>query len=794
MRLFIILWAVLQSVVAIGQMSFYTVSGVVLDASDRHSLEGVRVFTHESNLQTFTDSVGVFHLVGMSTGMHHVHFEMVGYKAAAEYFAVESSDASGWIVLLEPSHIELKQVVIESEVSKAQYQAQSLDLIVLGKEELKGTPAQTLAQRLTTLPGVNQLQTGVGIGKPVIRGLSGNRIVVSDLGMKQEGQQWGSDHGLEIDPYNAERIEIIKGPATLLYGSDALGGVIRIQTPAVPQVGLSGEVGSYYRSNNDYLGSSMELNGAKGKWFAKIRTTWAEYGDTRIPADRFTYLNRTLPLYNERLKNTAGRDFHYQSTIGYTSDRMIIKATWSHFHQRNGLFPGIVGIPTGGSVADDGNTRNVDLPHQIVDHYKAALNMTYNLKKGWLQWDAGVQRNERQEMIRPHREGYAPLPDSPLAHHLTLTTWQTSIRYHAHRFGQWRFIPGVQAAIQSNKRGGWEFLLPNHQSMNAGAYLFAEHSSHNERVIWNGGIRYDFGQVKGEQFYTPIYSSDEQIQGYTERVGNVNKLFHQLSGGLGWSYSPNSRWNLKANAARSFRMPNPAELMINGIHHGTFRHEMGDSTLQSEIGYQFDFTALFQLHNAYLKLTPYFNYFDGYIYLRPTAQFSTLPDGGQVYQYTQHNAWFTGAELYLEWHPIESLHAEGGLDYVKSYNVNTGLALPFTPPARFRLKLSYETERSFGILEALTFGTMYLGWTDQRDTDRNELATSGAFTMDVFVKSTLRLGEQQIDVAVSASNLFDRYYLNHLSAYRQLNLPEQGRNINVSLHWPFQFEKRNKNI
>lgn len=790
MRFFVILWAVLLSVTVSGQMSLYTVSGVVLDATDRHPLEGVRVFTHEANLQAFTDSVGVFHLSGMSSGMHHVHFEMVGYKAAAEYYAVESSDASGWIMLLEPSHIELKQVVIESEVSKAQYQAQSLDLMVLGKDDLKGTSAQTLAQRLTALPGINQLQTGVGIGKPVIRGLSGNRIVVSDLGMKQEGQQWGSDHGLEIDPYNAERIEIIKGPGTLLYGSDALGGVIRIQTPAVPQPGIQGEVSTYFRSNNDYLASSAAVNAARGKWFGKMRATWAEYGDTRIPADRFTYLNRTLPLYDERLKNTAGRDFHYQATGGYTSDRMVIKATWSHFHQRNGLFPGIVGIPTGGAVADDGDARNVDLPHQVVDHYKAALNMTYNLRKGWLQWDAGMQRNERKEMIRPHREGYAPLPDNAMAHHLTLTTWQTSLRYHAHRFGQWRFIPGFQAAYQENQRDGWEFLLPNHRSVNLGGFVFAEHTSTDERVIWNGGVRYDYGQVHGDRFSTPIYTSDEQIQGFTERVGNVNRLFHQVSGGLGWSFSPNNRWNLKANAARSFRLPNPAELMINGIHHGTFRHEMGDSTLQGEIGYQLDFTALYQLQHVYLKVTPYFNYFDGYIYLRPTAQFSTLPDGGQVYRYTQHDAWFTGAEVYLEWHPIESLHAEGGVDYVKSYNVNTGLALPFTPPARFRLKLSYETERSFGWVESLTFGVMYLGWTDQRDTDRNEMATNGAYTMDVFVKTTLRFGAQHLDLALSGNNLLDRYYLNHLSAYRQLNLPEQGRNVNVSLLWPFQFQKK----
>jgi iron complex outermembrane receptor protein len=274
----------------------------------------------------------------------------------------------------------------------------------------------TISQNLSRLPGVNQLQTGVGISKPVIRGMSGTRILVSDLGLKQEGQQWGSDHGLELDPFGAEKIEVIKGPSTLLYGSDALGGVIRIQTPSIPEEGLSGENATLFRSNNNYIGNSLSINGKKGKWFGKARATWSEYGDYKVPAKSFTYLNRTLPIENERLKNTSGRDFHYQITGGYAGERGVTKLTWSHFHQRNGLFPGIVGIPTGSNVADDGDRRNVDLPQQNVDHYKLAVNSSINLSEGWLQFDAGVQRNERQELIQPHREGYAPLPDSPIAH------------------------------------------------------------------------------------------------------------------------------------------------------------------------------------------------------------------------------------------------------------------------------------------------------------------------------------------------------------------------------------------
>ncbi|MFY7860769.1 MAG: hypothetical protein ACOVP5_00975, partial [Chitinophagales bacterium] len=157
--------------------------------------------------------------------------------------------------------------------------------------------------------------------------------------------------------------------------------------------------------------------------------------------------------------------------------------------------------------------------------------------------------------------------------------------------------------------------------------------------------------------------------------------------------------------------------------------------------------------------------------------------------YSQNNATFGGAELYMEWHPIQSLHAEFGLDGVKTYNLNTGLALPFSPPIRSRMSLVYETECSFGRLVGYEIGSTYLGWSDQNDVDRNEDATNGAYTVDCFVKGNLRVSQQELTIMISVNNILDRYYLNHLSAYRQLNLPEQGRNITMSLSIPFNIKK-----
>jgi iron complex outermembrane receptor protein len=244
---------------------------------------------------------------------------------------------------------------------------------------------------------------------------------------------------------------------------------------------------------------------------------------------------------------------------------------------------------------------------------------------------------------------------------------------------------------------------------------------------------------------------------------------------------PSDKWNIKANASKSFRTPNAAELSINGIHHGTFRHEMGDPNLRAEQGYQLDVVMVRHEKESQWKFSPYINYFDGYIYLRPMAQFSTLPGGGQLYRYSQHDALFTGAEMAYEFHPLPPLHTEVAVEYVHSYNLNTGLALPFTPPLQFKSKINYEWENAW----QPSLGVFVRNAFQQNQTDRNEKKTPGFTTVDLFGQVRWKY----LECVVQLNNIFDVKYFNHLSVYRQLNLPEPGRNISVALKFPFQAKK-----
>jgi len=786
-----VLWYVCAVTALHAQPARHILQGRILERGSGSPLAAVSVFAHEAETRTVTDASGYFALGPLGPGRHHIHVERLGYKAVTRYVVLPMAADSIWLVELTPTSIELSQVVVEHSLSRADIRRQTLDITGLDASDLDRYKEVALATSLTRIPGVQVIQTGVSVARPVIRGLNGSRILVQDLGMKQEGQQWGSDHGLEIDGYGVGKMEIIKGPGTLQFGPEAMGGVVHILPPSVPEEGMRGTWHNTARSANDLLGSSLMLEGnRKGKFF-RARVTSQQYGDYRVPAESFTYLRRVLPIHDGRLKNTAGKELHGALTLGVAGHRGSLKWTTSAYTQEAGLFPGIVGIPTGFNLRPDGNSRNVDLPRFELSHFKSAVNAVILRPRGWLQVDAGIQQNTRREMIAPRQEGYAPRPDSEEALSLRLRSSQATLRWHGKSDGNWKIIPGAMVQVMQHRRGGYDVLLPDYVQWNAGAFLTAEYQP-NERSVWTGGLRYDAGNFSSNPVSVPLWIAPSVTDGFQERLVRTNQSYGAVSAGAGVSLSPSEELNVKFHLGKSFRPPNPAERTINGVHHGTFRHEQGDAGLRSEHGYQADVSVAFETGNLLIKCSPYFNFFEGYIYLRPAAYFSDLPDGGQVYRYSQHDAVFTGADVLLEFHPLDPLHLELSGDYVYTYNLETGLALPFTPPLRLQSQASWEWKQPAGIkrVQRADFGVRAVWIADQLRTDRNEKATEGYTLTEVSAGAVVRLGNQSLDIRLVCSNVFDVRYMNHLSVYRQLNLPEQGRNLTMVIKIPFNIQKK----
>ena len=771
---------------ALSQTASYTLGGRVYDEETREPLPGAEVYIHELVKGTITDAEGYFKFVDLKPARYHIHIKFMGYHSLYQYVNL-TKDIHEFDFFIVASSLELMEIVIESDPFKTGQVEQSLTTQTISEEFLKKNPGGTLMSSLQQLPGINAITTGVSIAKPVIRGLSFNRVIVTDRGIKQEGQQWGADHGLEIDQFDPEQIEIVKGPASLQHGSDGMGGIIIINNPYLAEEGtLEGQFTGIYKSNNHLIGTSTMLKGNTGGLVYQARFSTQDFGDYRVPADNFYYNGYILPIYNDRLKNTAGKERDISGMLGIKRNWGYSTLTVSNYNQLAGIFPGAVGIPRLYNLEDDGDPRNIDFPRQEINHFKIISNSNILFGGNWLEVNLGYQNNNRREEGEPHAHGFEPALEDNLALGLKLETYTANLRYNQAINEKANRVFGIQYQYQVNNFSGFEFLLPAFIQNSIGGF-FHEQRSPGEVFTINYGLRFDYAKINIEEHYEPDFSGDPLDS--VLRNPAIDRDFFNFSGGIGLSYFPNHNLNLKLNIGSSYRIPTPNELSVNGVHHGTFRHERGDPNLNAERGWQFDLNFSYHLDRFLFNITPFLNLYRNYIYLKPSAEFSELPGGGQIFQYTQDNAIFLGGELSIDYHVIENIHLELISEYVANYNLDTELPLPFTPPFSTLLGIEYKIPSLTNVFgnSFINFGTRFTA--AQNRVDRNEKPTDGYILLNFGIGTEFYIKRQQINFLFNIQNLLDTNYMNHLSRYRWLNLPEQGRNISISLVFPFKIVK-----
>jgi iron complex outermembrane receptor protein len=789
----------LGSHLLIAQSNSVTLRGKITESGTQEGLQGVSVFLHETKQGIATQTDGTFILSNIRKGTYHLHVQLLGYEIFTKTITLHQDTAIE--VILKPTLLELHQIVIEDDFLRTDKKESSLSIERLDRNSLERHYDNTLMNTLEKLPGVSAIHTGVGISKPVIRGMSLNRVVVNEQGIKQEGQQWGTDHGLEIDQYNVDRIEIVKGAVSLLYGSDGIAGAINILPPPIPAENTAkATFTTFYRSNNEAYGFSAQAQTNVAKKFLQVRYTHQSFGDYKVPADRFLYNNFILPIYNNRLKNTGGVENHFSVAGGTTQSWGTWRIGISSFQQKAGLFPGAVGIPRAYMLTNDGNKRNIELPHQDIQHLKVIGNANIAIGKGWLEIETGLQQNQRFEKSRPHAHGRGPTPEGNLAHGLRLRTASFNMRYYFNQTEKKQWIVGTSGQWQQNQRSGFEFLLPDFTATQAGIFAF-----HQVKISpkWtaNAGLRFNYGTANVKEWTDTDYSDPQTIAGYWLRSQGFYQSFANWSGAAGLSFNPDEDWNIKFNVGRAFRIPQPSELTLNGVHHGTFRFEQGNRQLRNEIGIMTDLGLHFEQKNRSFHLTPYFNWFENYLFLRPQPTFLArvpyrnlnnmvkdsvllLPDAGQVYAYEQTNAIHMGFEAAADYHFLKDWHTGISAEYVWNYNLQTGLPLPFTPPFCIAAETDYTIEKIGHVWRNTFFGVEYRYYAAQMRVDRNEMSTPAYELIHFSMGTSCQIKNQIFQLFFRVNNIADTKYLNHMSRYRLLNLPEQGRNYMITLKVP----------
>jgi len=696
--------------------------------------------------------------------------------------------------------VNLNEVVVSTSRKKAEVRSSSMNTEIVKSDFLNSHFSGNVVQAIENIPGVQSMDIGMGSSKPMIRGMAFNRIAVAEEGVKQEGQQWGSDHGLEIDAFSVSSVKVTKGPASLLYGSDAMGGVIEILPERMKTADqIFGEMTLIGKSVNTSLGGSLLLGMKRSTWQYQLRGTMLRYGDYRVPTDHVVYLTRELPIYNKRMKNTAGSEHDISLSAQHQKGGYESRYSLSSVSQKSGFFPGAHGIPDISRLKDDGDSWNIDLPYQWVNHIKAATHQQYQWQRTTLTADIAYQFNHREEWseFHTHYSSQQPPetdPDKELEFKLHTVSANVFLnRQSADRMAD--YTVGINTQLQDNGIGGYGFLLPAYDRQTLGAFALGKwHIS--DDLLLTGGIRYDWGRISIKPHYDPYLTAYLEEQGYdvaslaasgsyTSALPSdgkeINRNFDDFSGSIGMVWNIDRSNMLKVNLGRSFRLPGANELSADGVHHGTFRHEQGDATLDSERGWQVDIAYNYEGRRLKAGVSPFMNIYDNYIFLSPTGEWSILPHAGQIYRYEEVKALFLGGEFSLDVSIMPWLKWHTAAEYVYTRNRDANTALAFSPPATIRNSITWQ-QKKFEI------GAEVQTICRQEQVAHNEDITPGATLLHLNASVCIPIAGTEVHLYLQARNILDKKYYNHLSFYRKIEIPEPGRNINLSMRIPFNFK------
>ncbi len=738
--------------------------GKVLDKNTKEAIEGASVFISDLKIGAVTNSKGDFNLSNLPVRKLALQVRMFGYSSITNYLEL-TTEITSVELFLSPQVLEKDEVVITGSAFATNHAQSSVSVDPIEKSQIQNTAATNITEALTQVAGVSSISSGGGIAKPIIRGLGYNRIVSINEGVRQEGQQWGDEHGLEIDQFSAERIEVLKGPASLLFGSDAIGGVINILEPFPAPLGsIKGELVNQYQSNNKLFVTGAMAEGNQNGLVWRIRKTYKNAAAYSTPNEviynsAFNEDNSSLMLGIN--KKWGYQHFHFSS---YQAQFGIIEGE----RDSNGLFLNHEGV----SISNgDALTRTIALPFQRVNHYKFSSLGSYFIGKGNLRTVFGWQNNQRKEY-----ESNAFVPGM----FVDLKTVTGDVKYYFPEYKNMQVVVGASGGIQQNNNKGGVFLIPDYSSKDVG--FFSSIKKVKNKWSRNFGLRYDWKSISVDSLPS-VFTS-------------FKKSFNAISGSLGLTYEATDRLHFRCNAGRGFRVPNISELSANGVHEGTFRYEIGNPDLKPETSWQFDAGLGYESEKIGGEISLFYNAFNQFIYYRNSENQTVLIDNTiyPVFRYVQGDALFYGGELSIDYHLTQQVHFENKASYVWAINQETDLALPFIPPFHLNSVLSYEfIKKQNGNWKSLKIKAHFDYFAKQDRIDQFETITDAYALWGGGLSTRFESKNLCIDFYVIANNITNEVYFNHLSRLKDVGISGMGRNLTIGCSIPFGILK-NKSL
>lgn len=765
-------------------------SGKVMDSETGLPLAGASIILSNSRMGTISDSTGVYLLNNLPSGHTIIEVSYTGYKSIVDHIDVNSGSNTKDFSLVS-SVVENEAVTITAVGSATSIRKAPIAITRVTKADLLSMPSTNIIDAISRQPGVSQLSTGPAISKPIIRGLGYNRLIVINDGVRQEGQQWGDEHGIEIDENSVNRIEIVKGPASLIYGSDALAGVVNIITSVPAPVNtIKANILGSYGTNNKQRSLFGNVGGNHNGF------NWSAWGDYKAASD---YKNK----YDDRVWNSKYNERNFGGYAGYNGAWGFSHFIVSNFNQKAGIIEGdrdlqgnfikaLANAMEATPSKEDFASIDPQIPYQHIRHFKLISDNSFKAGSGRLSLNLGWQRNQRQEFGNPDAPDEKEL-------YFDLHTFNYNTAYHFDDKKGWTTSIGLNGMSQTNQNKGAEVLIPEYDLFDIGSFIYSQKTT--GKATFSGGARYDHRSLNSKEFQ----------EGPAIKFNSFKKDISNFSGSIGVSYAATNSFLIKLNLARGFRAPSIPELSSNGTHEGTNRYEYGDQNLKSETSLQGDLGIELNSEHLLFTANAFYNSINNFIFYSKLsgANGDSLVevDGNFIpaFKFSQHNAKLAGFEFLVDLHPhpLDWLHWQNTVSYVRgkfSEPIRETSNVPFIPATRWlseikteflpkgkiirNLSLYFEVDHSFDQKKPFT------AYETETETPGYTLLNAGIIANIINNNKTL------FSLYLLGNNLGDVAYQSHLSRLKYTAINEatgrqgvfsMGRNFSFKLNIPLSF-------
>lgn len=755
-----------------GKHCRHVLYGVVTDSETFEPLIYANVLVKDQSRGVLTGPNGEFRIEDLCDGPVTITVSHIGCETTD--YTVEIAENTHFDISLPHSHNHIGEVhIVDVHPDPKRTQPEES----LAGRELEEARGKSLGEALAQLNGVSALQTGASIFKPVIHGLHSNRVLVLNNGIRQEGQQWGSEHGPEIDPFIAQKLTVVKGANSVRYGADAIAGVVLVEPADLRQEpGIGGEVNLVGMSNGRMGATSGMLEGN----FAGLRAlSWRLQGTLKRGGNVHT------PDYV--LGNTGVREANFSAAAGWLKEKYGVEGFYSQFNSDIGIFSGAhignltdleAAIGRSEPLGEWDFDYAIGRPSQHIEHELSKLKAFWQTgMRSMLRLTYSRQYNLRQEYDKhtPRNDSLAALDNPEL--HYEVTTHSGELLWEHEVGKQVKGQIGMAGQTQKNTYDGF-FLIPNYRAQSVG--LFAIERLVRLRWEVEAGARFDYKYLKTWFWENGV-------------VVSPDFNWSNFSGSLGGLYRFNQHFNVTANFATAWRPPQVNELFSDGLHHGTASIEVGDRNLRPEQAYNFSTALNYQGHEQFSgELSLYHNYIDNFIYLQP-VQPPTLTIRGAfpTFHYRQVDARFTGADLKVAFSPLHNLSAELKASVLRAWNITANEYLILMPADNFSGSLSYQFKDGRRLLDPYVSGSYtYTRRQTRAPLDQDYLAPPDAYGLLSFAAGgSFKLGKQTIDLGFSVNNALNTSYRNYLNRFRYF-ADEIGRNYSFRIKIPFNLPSK----